>query len=173
MAHKRFSIRNFFKNPFRKPETPLPDNENVDLLVDKAIREINNIIRNYAFGLVHTGTFVARYLDIRIASDMKELLIANITFKKPFYEQDENGKFTYPPTENPQKNFVVTTTRDLTLTGEKREEYLKKLWLMLQVANFTVCDHFKQLKDSDFLFTYTNLGEMEDHSPDMMMFSDF
>ena len=175
-ATKKFSFTTFFKNLFSKKQTPklISEEENIDSQVAKALTEIDNIIRDYAFSLVYTGKLVARYLDIRIASDMKNLLIANTSFEKPIFEQDEDGKFTYPPTENPQKSFEIITTQKISgLSEEARQEYLQKLWLRLMHSSFTVCPPFRQMKDSDVLFTFTNLGQMEDHHPDMMMFTDF
>ena len=166
MAHKNikcklFSIGDFAKNLFRKPETPLPDNENVDLLVNKTISEIDNIIRDYVFGLTRAPALI----EIYFVFVTQTLLI--ITHEKPLCERNDRTT---------EKYFSVTTTRNLTPTREKWEKYLEKLWLTLQTANFTICTPFGRLAHSYDLctfITYTNLCEMEDHYPDMMMFSDF
>ena len=147
--------------------------QDIDKLVDQACKEINNIIRHHAFNLVGIGNLRGIYIDIRIADDMCEVAIANTTFEKAIYIQGDNGKFTYPPTENPQEKFRITTTQNLTLSEEERQEYLKKLFVKLQIYRFTVCASFRQMKDSNILFSFADLGQMEDHSPDMMMFTDF
>ena len=147
--------------------------QDIDKLVDQACKEINNIIRYHAFNLVGIGNLRGRYIDIRIADDMCEVAIANTTFEKAIYIQGDDGKFTYPPTENPQEKFRITTTQNLTLSEEERQEYLKKLFVKLQIYRFTVCASFRQMKDSNILFSFADLGQMEDHSPDMMMFTDF
>lgn len=172
-SNDRFSFGKFFKRLLGTKTQTYEVPENIDALVEKAYTEIDNIIRYHAFELVGSGQLVARYIDIRIADDMLEVAIANTSFEKPIYVQDESGKFSYPPTENPQKRFAITTTKNLVLCDEKRQEYLQKLWLKLQIADFTVCAPFRQMKDSNLLFSFTDLGQMEDHHPDMMLFTDF
>lgn len=147
--------------------------QDIDNLVNQACNEINNIIRHHAFELVGSGNLLGRYIDIRITDDMREVAIANTTFEKAIYIQGDDGKFTYPPTENPQEKFEITTTRNLTLDEKEREEYLKKLFVNLQIYRFTVCASFRQMKDSNVLFSFADLGQMEDHTPGMMMFTDF
>lgn len=162
-----------FKSLFRTNTKSHKNAQDIDNLVDQACNEINNIIRHHAFQLVGCGNLLGRYIDIRIADDMREVAIANTTFEKAIYIQDDDGKFTYPPTENPQEKFEITTTRNLTLNEKEREEYLKKLFVNLQIYQFTVCASFRQMKDSNVLFSFADLGQMEDHTPGMMMFTDF
>lgn len=160
MAHKKFSIRIFFKNPFRKPESsPPPDNENVDLLVNKTISEIDNIIRDYVFGLTRAPALIEIYFSIV----PQTLLI--ITHEKTLCERKDRTT---------KKYFSVTTTRNLTLTCEKWEKYFEKLWLTLQTENFTICPPFGRFGLSSLctFITYTNLREMKEHYPNMMMFAD-
>lgn len=162
-----------FRNLFNSNSKSLQNKQNIDKLVEQACNEINNIIRHHAFELVYRGNLLGRYIDIRIADDMREVAIANTTFEKAIYIQGDDGKFTYPPTENPQEKFKITTTHNLTLNEKEHEEYLKKLFVNLQIYRFTVCASFRQLKDSNVLFSFADLGQMEDHAPDMMMFTDF
>lgn len=153
-------------------KTPKKEAE-ITRLVYQACNEIDDIIRYHAFELVTRGDLLGRYIDIRIASDMLEIAIANVTFEKPIYIQDENGKFTYPPTENPQKIFKIKTTQNLNLDGISRQNYLQKLATRLHTHHFTVCSSFRFMKDSNILFSYADLGKMEDHSPDMLLYTDF
>lgn len=153
-------------------KTSKKDDE-ITRLVYQACKEIDDIIRYHAFELVTCGNLLGRYIDIRIASDMLEIAIANVTFEKPIYIQDENGKFTYPPTENPQKIFKIKTTQNLNLDDISRQNYLRKLATKLHTHNFTVCSSFRFMKDSNILFSYADLGQMEDLSPDMMLYTDF